>query len=173
MCFVIQWLCNCFFVLTLFCHFVRGTARLPMVFGFTFYHSSFYCFLLESHHRKIVVMLTFLNVEQHSCFEPRHDKTSKIVVRLAKTQISLGIRPDWSESSLSVWGKLGSLATHQAHRSDWTDAQAEMSLLWAHIILLFLSCRGSNVCSLSLMLAYPTMDYWLEQLTIIYFTLIW
>ena len=33
-------------------------------------------------------------------FEPRHDKTNKMSVRPAKTQISLGIRPVWSESSL-------------------------------------------------------------------------
>ena len=32
--------------------------------------------------------------------EPRHDKTNKMAVRPAKTQISLGIRPVWSESSL-------------------------------------------------------------------------
>ena len=32
--------------------------------------------------------------------EPPHDKTNKMSVRLAKTQISLGIRPVWSESSL-------------------------------------------------------------------------
>ena len=44
--------------------------------------------------------------------EPQHDKTNKISVNMAKTQISLGIRPVWSESSLSAWRKLGSLATH-------------------------------------------------------------
>ena len=32
--------------------------------------------------------------------EPRYDKTNKVRVRPAKTQISLGIRPVWSESSL-------------------------------------------------------------------------
>ena len=32
--------------------------------------------------------------------EPRHDKTSRMSVRPAKTQISLGIRPVWSESLL-------------------------------------------------------------------------
>ena len=56
-------------------------------------------------------------------------------VRPAKTQISLGIRPVWSESSLSAWRKLGSLATHWAHSedwSDWADAQADLSLRWAH-----------------------------------------
>ena len=33
-------------------------------------------------------------------FEPPHDKTNKIAVRPRKTQISLGIHPVWSESSL-------------------------------------------------------------------------
>ena len=32
--------------------------------------------------------------------EPPHDKTNKMTVRPAKTHISLGIRPVWSESSL-------------------------------------------------------------------------
>ena len=31
---------------------------------------------------------------------PRHDKTNKVTVRPAMTQISLGIRPVWSDSSL-------------------------------------------------------------------------
>ena len=31
--------------------------------------------------------------------EPRHDKTNKMSVSPAKTQISLGIRPVWAESS--------------------------------------------------------------------------
>ena len=44
--------------------------------------------------------------------EPWHDKTNKVTVRPAKTQISLGIHPVWSESSLSAWRKLGALATH-------------------------------------------------------------
>ena len=34
--------------------------------------------------------------------EPRYDKTNKTSVRPAKIQISLGIRPVWSESSLSA-----------------------------------------------------------------------
>ena len=36
--------------------------------------------------------------------EPPHDKTNKMTA-LAKTQISLGIRPVWSESSMSAWTK--------------------------------------------------------------------
>ena len=42
-------------------------------------------------------MIVSLRSERH---EPRHDKTNKMSVRLAKTEISLGIRPVWSESSL-------------------------------------------------------------------------
>ena len=37
---------------------------------------------------------------QKQLIEPRHDKTYKMNVRPAKTQISLDIRPVWSESSL-------------------------------------------------------------------------
>ena len=51
--------------------------------------------------------------------EPPHDKTNKMTVRPAKTQISLGIRPVWSESLLSAWRKLGSLTTHWAHSEDF------------------------------------------------------
>ena len=57
-------------------------------------------------------------------------KPTKWSVRPAKTQISLGICPVWSESSLSTWRKLGSLATHWAHSED--SDQADLSLRWAH-----------------------------------------
>ena len=33
-------------------------------------------------------------------YEPPHDKTNNVAVRPTKTQISLGIRTVWSESSL-------------------------------------------------------------------------
>ena len=45
-------------------------------------------------------------------------KPTKWYVCPAKTQISLGIRPVWSGSSLSAWRHLGSLATHWAHSED-------------------------------------------------------
>ena len=35
-------------------------------------------------------------------YEPPHDKTNRMILRPAKTQISLGIRPVWSEFSLCV-----------------------------------------------------------------------
>ena len=157
-----------------------------------------------------------------------------MAVRPAKTQISLGIRPVWSESSLSAWRKLGSLATHWVHSEDWSDcwsvrvseqlalptsdhgvagsnpaggeilpeskrrfiaqslsyspfhrleiteillkgrktlthpsiwsnwadAQADPSLRWAHTHLLVLSCRGSFIQSLVLMLILTKSKVW-------------
>ena len=75
--------------------------------------------------------------------EPPHDKTNKMTVRPAKTQISLGIRPVWSESSLSAWRKLGSLATHWAHSEDSDQTGRMPRLIWVFagrtVILLVLS----------------------------------
>ena len=45
-------------------------------------------------------------------------KPTKWHVRPAKTQISLGILPVWSESWLSAWRKLWSSATHWVHSKD-------------------------------------------------------
>ena len=63
-------------------------------------------------------------------FEPRHDKTNKMSVCPAKTQISLGMRPVWSESSLSAWRKLGSLATHWTHSEDSDQTGRMPRLIW-------------------------------------------
>ena len=80
-------------------------------------------------------------------YEPRHDKTNKMTVRPAKTQISLGIYPVWSESSLSAWRNLGSLATHWAHSEDSDQTGRMPRLIWVFagrtLTLLVLSCRGS------------------------------
>ena len=43
--------------------------------------------------------------------EPRQDKIYKVSVRPVKTQISLSIRPFWSESSLSARRNLGTVKT--------------------------------------------------------------
>ena len=80
-------------------------------------------------------------------YEPQHDKTNKMGVRPARTQISLGIRPVWSESLLSAWRKLGSLATHWADGKDSVQTGWMSRLIWVFagrtLILLVLSCRGS------------------------------
>ena len=62
-------------------------------------------------------------------------KPAKLHVRPAKTQISLGICPVWSESSLYTRINVGCLASHWAHSedwSDWVDSKADLSLRWAY-----------------------------------------
>ena len=53
-----------------------------------------------------------------------------MTMHTAKTQISLGSRPVWSESSLSVWRKLWSLATHWAHSEDSDQTGRRPRLIW-------------------------------------------
>ena len=76
-------------------------------------------------------------------------KPTKWHVRPAKTQISLGIRPVWSESSLSAWRKLGSLATRWPHSEDSDQTGQMPRLIWIFtgctIILLVLSWGGSII----------------------------
>ena len=80
--------------------------------------------------------------------ELRHDKTNKMAVRPATTQISLGIYPVWSESLLSAWRKTGSLAIHWAHSEDSDQTGRMPRLIWVTagrtLTLLVLSCGGSN-----------------------------
>ena len=71
-------------------------------------------------------------------------KRTKWHVHPAKTQISLGICPVLSESSLSAWRKLGSLATDGAHSEDADQTGRVPRLIWVFagrtLILLILSC---------------------------------
>ena len=80
--------------------------------------------------------------------EPPRDKTNKVSVHPAKTQISLGISPVWSESSLSAWRKLGLLATHWAHSEDSDQTGRMPRLIWVFAgrtaTLLVLSRGSSN-----------------------------
>ena len=62
-------------------------------------------------------------------------KTNKVTVRPAKTQISLGIRPVWSVFAVRMkkaWVLSYPLSAQQRLWSDWADAQADLSLRWAH-----------------------------------------
>ena len=73
-------------------------------------------------------------------YEPRHDKTNKMVVGPAKTQISLGIRPDWSVFAVRM--KKAGVLTYplSAQRrlwSDCADTQADLSSLGAHTFCWF------------------------------------
>ena len=67
--------------------------------------------------------------------EPRHDKTNKMSVHPAKTQISLGIGPVWSVFPIRMkkaWVLSYPLSAQRRLWSDWADAQADLSLCWAH-----------------------------------------
>ena len=110
--------------------------------------------------------------------EPRHDKTNKMAVRPAKTQISLGIHPVWSESSLSTWRTLGSLATHWEHSEDSDQTGQNPRLFWVFaktlirlsgcpgwsesslgLVILFLSCRDSSYLLLLVPLSAGTAQH--------------
>ena len=103
-------------------------------------------------------------------YEPRHDKTNKVSVHPAKTQISLGIRPVWSEFSLSAWRKLGPLATQWAHSQDSDQTGRMPRLIWVFagrtLTLLVLSCRGSY-CADGFRLCYFICDHWQHVLQIL------
>ena len=77
-------------------------------------------------------------------------KPTKKHLRPAKTQISLGICPVWSESSLCAqWVAKDPSFLHAycEDRSDQADAQADLSSQGAHAILLVLSWGSSFLFS--------------------------
>ena len=96
------------------------------------------------------------------------DTTNKVSVCPAKTQISLGIRPVWSESSLSAWRKLGSLATHWAHSQDSNQSGWMPRLIWVfagrRVTLLVFSLRGSNIPSV---LEHNVWRNWTHQISLV------
>ena len=57
-------------------------------------------------------------------------KPTKWPVHSAKTQISLDIRPVWSESSLSAWRSIGSLTTDWVHSKDSDQSGRMPRLIW-------------------------------------------
>ena len=84
--------------------------------------------------------------------EPWHDKTNKVSVRPAKTQISLGICPVWSVFTVRLMGSSGpqlSSCWQQRLWSEWVDAQADLSIRWAHshfvgLVMSWLQCIIAN-----------------------------
>ena len=61
-------------------------------------------------------------------------------VRPAKTLISLGIDPVWSVFAVHIkkpWVISHPLSSQRRLWSDWADAQADLSLRWAHTVTHF------------------------------------
>ena len=80
--------------------------------------------------------------------ETRHDKTNQMSVHPAKTQISLDIRPVWSESlQCAQWVAEDPLFLHaDSEDSDQTGRMPRLIWVFAGrtVTLLVLPCRGSD-----------------------------
>ena len=89
------------------------------------------------------IIYMYVTSTKQKPYEPRHDKTNKLSVRPAKTQISLGIRPIWSESSLCAqWlAKDSSFPHADSEDSDQTGRMPRLTCVFAGLtaILLVLS----------------------------------
>ena len=85
----------------------------------------------------------------HLLYEPPHDKINNVAVRPAKTHISLGIRPVWSESSLCPqWvAKDPSFLHVDSEDSDQTGRMPKLIWVFAGrtATLLVLSWGGSYI----------------------------
>ena len=81
--------------------------------------------------------------------EPQRDKTNKMSVHPAKTQISLDICPVWSESSLCTYSVAKDPSFLHACSEDSDQTERMPRLIWVFagctLTLLVLSCRGSTV----------------------------
>ena len=110
--------------------------------------SNIYSLWLPVHKQMTEIKLSNYEYELNTTSEPRHDKTNKVSVRPAKTQISLGIRPVWPESSLCVqWvAKDPSFLHADSEDSDQTGRMPRLIWVFAGrtATLFVLSCRGSN-----------------------------
>ena len=102
--------------------------------------------------------------------EPQRDKTNKMMCAQQR-QISLDIRPVWSESSLSTWRNLGSLATYWANSEDSDQTERMPSSLGAHAILLGFVTRWpishstTTLCSFISSLIFLTVNAIINILT--------
>ena len=101
------------------CVLVFLTERLLKYLDILDLQDHYFCFIVLSIAQLITVLLFLWFFDLH-IIELRHDKTNKMAVR-----------PVWSESSLSAWRKLGSLATHWVHSED-SDQTGHIYAGWAY-----------------------------------------
>ena len=95
------------------------------------------------------IWITLLLLFSFILFEPWHDKTNKLSVRPAKTQISLGIRPVWSKYSLCAQWVAKDARFLQADSEDYDQTWRMPRLVCVFagrtLSLLVLSCRDSLI----------------------------
>ena len=101
--------------------------------------------------------------------EPQHDKTNKMSVCLAKTRISLGIRPVWSESSLCTPWVAKNPSFLYADSEDSNQTGRMPRLIWVFAgctaILFVLSCRSLYVLNGSV-LESTIFTLWISCITV-------
>ena len=87
------------------------------------------------------------STNQTNKIEPLHDRTNNLTVRPAKTPISLGIRPVWSDFSLCIQLVAKNPKFLHADSEDSDQTGQMPRLIWVFpgctVILFVLSCCGS------------------------------
>ena len=102
---------------------------------------------------------------QPALYESSHDKTKKWHAHPVKTQISLGICPVWSESSLLAWSLGPKLPIERTAKTDQTG---RMPRLWSESWLGAKShcwfCHVvAHICNRWNLQHYISMDLWLPR----------
>ena len=111
-----------------------------------------YCTYEQWNKLVLLIKVSGWSVSIFAWFEPRHEKTNKWTMGPAKTQISLGVRPVWSESLLCAqWVVKDPNFLHvDSEVSDQTRRMPR--LIWGFagriLILLVLSWDGSFINSI-------------------------
>ena len=79
--------------------------------------------------------------------EPWYKKTNNMALRREKTQIGLCVSLVWSQSSLTSWGKFGSIGSQWAHNEDFdqTERMPTLILVFARRTLILLVLIWSGV----------------------------
>ena len=88
-------------------------------------------------------------------------KLTKWHVRPVKTQISLGIRPVWSKSSLCTQWVAKDPSFPQVGSEDWSDwasTQADLSLHWAHMQFCWFCHSAAYLFSRNIFIGKPTKN---------------
>ena len=109
------------------------------------------------------VYITFSLKIQCSKMSRIMTKPTKCPVRPAKTQISLGIRPDWSFFTVRVkkaWVLSYPLNAQRRLWSIWADAQADLSLHWAHRSFFWFCHAAAQIILTLLILNEKKYSFW-------------
>ena len=125
-----------------------------LLFSYQFSYIFHYSYGVLERKNYISAEISRWTIQQNSRMSRLMTKPTKWHVRPAKTQISLGIRPVWSECSLSAWRKLWSLATPWEYGEDSDQTGRMPRLIWVFagrichfvgFVMRRLMCNSHNV----------------------------